>query len=441
MCMQIQVWSKNCIIQIEYLFQCRVSSENPNKVLCFTRTSPLIHNLPPVYPTKVRTALQDNSKITMKAIFDDISQLCLLKLSNFVTQTVVQDFISSFIESCTTKVCIILANMQETSKQIVNHLRIIIEETEQKVPDSIKLFVVVLYFAPVQFFKPCYPSLFLKGWDHYYMDTISHSHCKGMVDIRDWFQLCCIPDDTRKNCDRGDMLTDALREMIMEAVPILSSRLPARASKYSDLSQKEVLMKLLLDRKLGEVLCECFRSYWKPPVMADYLVKAASFTSQRESTLNINDSIQTMFKGLFFDFLVYMIHQINNQMDINSIIDDNVNQKTLQLFLDIIRVYPLPKLSLVGVLSTSQQPIRNASYAPSFPFFTYLSSLLDKVIEQSQEEANVEMDILAIDDPQTANQMESIRLNMQSNKESLMRNLEMTVKRRILARISVSNGC
>ena len=89
---------------------------------------------------------------------------------------------------------LIVINMQYSTVEIVNHLRIMIEEAEAQFHSSEelnKLFVVLLHFPPEMFFNHCYPSLFLSGWDHYYLDTIAPPEEKGVIDICQWFSHCC----------------------------------------------------------------------------------------------------------------------------------------------------------------------------------------------------------------------------------------------------------
>ena len=47
-----------------------------------------------------------------------------------------------------------------------------------------KLFVLLLHFPAMMFYEPCYPSLFLPGWDHYYLDTIDQSYNSSLVDTK-----------------------------------------------------------------------------------------------------------------------------------------------------------------------------------------------------------------------------------------------------------------
>ena len=289
--------------------------------------------------------------------------------------------------------------MQETSRQVVNHLRIMIEEAEILSTQPAKLFVLLLHFPPAQFFNPCYPSLFLKGWDHCYLDTIAHSAVPGVVDIGDWFWRCCFPKEAPLPPEK-DSLVLALKGILPEAIPILSSRVFFGSSTegsfnrpMSGSQRSEALRELLFKKGVGKVLCERFRSYWKPAVMAEYLEKAAVFTKDRESTLNITDSVQTVFKSLFFDFLVYLLSRINEEFNIDVLFDADCTPAVQELFLDILRVFPLPKLSQLSVLSTSL-PAPAPDHSPRFPFFKMVCGAVERIVEQSHEDTNVQLDLL-----------------------------------------------
>ena len=47
-----------------------------------------------------------------------------------------------------------------------------------------KLYVLLLHFPAMMFYDPCYPSLFLYGWDHYYLDAIDQTNESVLVDTR-----------------------------------------------------------------------------------------------------------------------------------------------------------------------------------------------------------------------------------------------------------------
>ena len=426
-------------------------SGSPNKVLCFTRSSPLVHQLPAQHLSAsfdVQAKLEDVQKTLKDLVFEETDQLVVCKLSSVVSQTAIQELLKEFVHS-KKSVCVIIANMQETSKQIVNHLRIMIEETEALAPQKQKLFVFLLHFPPAQFFKPCYPSLFLKGWDHCYLDTVAHSAVRGVVDIRDWFWQCCFQPEGEQQDEEGDSLVKALNDILPQAIPILSSRVffgtregGSFNAPMNGSTRSRALRDLLFDRGVGRVLCERFRSYWKPAVMAEYLDRAASFSKNRESTLNITDSIQTMFKTLFFDFLVYMISRINERYNIDVLFDQDGSPAIQLLFSDILQVFPLPTLSQVSVLSANLQAPQQVSHVPSFPFFMFVSSSMEKLVEKSQEEANVKIDILEDNKKEESigRVYGSIPSNVKFDRNTIMVNLQEAVCNRIRRQMNVSRN-
>ena len=290
--------------------------------------------------------------------------------------------------------------MQETPRQVVNHLRIMIEEAELLSTQKAKLFVMLLHFPPAQFFDHCYPSLFLRGWDHYYLDTVAHSTEKGVIDIQNWFKSCCFPKEASTN----DSLVVALRDILLpEAIPVLYSRVffgsneQGSFNKTMNGSQRsKALKELLFTKGVGQILCEKFCSYWKPAMMTKYLERAAMFTKDHESTLNITDSIQIVFKGLFFDFLVYMLTQINDGCNIDVLFDSDCkgseSDAVQGLFLDILQTFSLPKLSQLQFLSTSL-PAPTPNHSPKFPFFKMVYEAVESIVKQSHDKINAPPDL------------------------------------------------
>ena len=291
------------------------------------------------------------------------------------------------------QVCLLVVNMQETSRQVVNHLRIMIEEAEMLSPQQTKLFVMLLHFPLAQIFDHCYPSLYLKGWDHYYLDTVAHSEVPGMVDIREWLWQCCFPTQIPLPSEKDSVMV-ALKDILLKAISILSSRVFFGSSQDGSFNRpmngsqrSKALKELFFEKGVGRVLCERFRSYWKPAVMTEYLERAARFTEDHESMLNITDSVQTMFMSLFFDFLVCMLSQINEEFNIDILFDSDCTPAVQELFLDILRVIPLPKLSQLQILSTSI-PAPTQDHSPKFPFFKVVCEAVERIVEHSHNKTN-----------------------------------------------------
>lgn len=335
-------------------------------------------------------------------IFEQTDKLVVHKLSSLLSQSSVQELLEDFVGSETAQVCLLVANMQETSPKTINHIRVMIEEAELRArAQQCKLFVLLLHFPPAQFFQYCYPVLFLKGWEHSYLDTIAHSTVKGVVDIQDWFFKCCFPADDESS-NEPDVLLQSLTQLLPQAISVLSARVYFGSkrdgsfnSSMNATQRSNALKTLLFEKGVGDVLCEKFRSYWKPKVMAEYLERAATFSKQHESTLNITDSIQTQFKGLFMDFCVYMLTRANENFNLDIVYAEGVSSPTHKLFIGIFKLYPVPKLNQLKLLSNHLPALQAPLHCPGFPFFSYVCGVMEKRVEWSGEAANLQLDLLA----------------------------------------------
>ena len=285
----------------------------------------------------------------------DTHSLMVCKVSSLHSQSKFDKLLEDFIKS-NCYLLFLTASVQDVTEKMVNHLRVIVEEAESQIKNTNKLFVLLLHFPPAMFFDPCYSSLFLQGWDHHYLD--------------------------------GKMVA-ALECMLEDAVPVIASRSVLKTG--TNASQRTSNIKdLLLKKRIGIVLSQRFAKYWNPQTMVELLQKVSSFTYSRKSTLNITDAIQTTFRSLFFDFLVYMFAKLNADHNLDILLDEQCTQPTLELFLSLLQTIPVPNLKLLQVISTTGFPSspKESSYHPKFPFFKYVCEAVDKCIDESIEKVN-----------------------------------------------------
>ena len=81
----------------------RNSASLPTKVLCFTRSSPLIHQLPAQYLNEAQVA-EIGHQTLCDLVSPDPSQLVLCKLSSLLSQSSVQQMLRGFVQSDTAMV-------------------------------------------------------------------------------------------------------------------------------------------------------------------------------------------------------------------------------------------------------------------------------------------------------------------------------------------------
>ncbi len=323
--------------------------------------------------------------------------MCKITLGH--SQSKLERLLGGFVSS-DAQVLLLVVDMQEITKKMVNHLRILVEEAERQSKTLQKLFVILLHFPPVNFFDPCYPSLFLQGWDHHYLDSIAHgtlTHCgltANVVDVKFWFDRCV---DQNLKADVNDRMTVTLESLVDESVPKVASRVSVILSghdAYTGIQWSENIRKVLVSKGIGKVLAGMFRSYWEPTVMVNELKRVITFMYNHESTLNITDSIQSVFQTLFFDFLVYMVVLMNKDMSMQLLLKDDCSEQVEKLYCKLLGALPLPDLTHLKYLSTSFQLESHAPaqlYQPRFPFFNHVCEEIDKAIDESKEEVNEAM--------------------------------------------------
>ena len=335
-------------------------------------------------------------------MFSDEEQLVVQKLSTMTTFTNVNELLKSFADHPTQKTMLIIVNMQETTRDVVNHLRIMIEEAESQSSDKKKVYSLLLHFPSSKVISHCYPAMFVQGWDFHYLDVLGYSPKGGIIDIRDWFKQCC-SSSSSSDCS----LVTQLSSLLQEAILFISSHMffgsHAKSSFNKPMSLPEriaALEELFFKKGVGEILCERFNSYWQPSVMVEYLERAAVLAQQQETSLSVIDSLQTIFKNLFFDFLIYMVYKMNEGMNIDVIFNPDCTPEMSHLFLEILKIYPIPKLSELKMLlianDSSNFTVCDTTFSPpKFPFFCLVSSVVEKIVDQSRRDFSENVNMLS----------------------------------------------
>jgi len=150
------------------------------------------------------------------------------------------------------------------------------------------------------------------------------------------------------------------------------------------LARSETLCRLF-ETNIGDALCHHFRSYWKAEVMTEYLHRAVKFTQTGQTTLNITDSIHSIMKSHFLDFVVYMVDYMNDNYNLDIFFSSN-STEVKKLFSDLTRCLPIPqKLSKLKILSSIQHESKYRKTVIGhyqFPFFRLISPRIVDIVKE-----------------------------------------------------------
>ena len=407
--------------------------------MCFTRSSPLVRQLPTEFPTHSSSLHPTQKNFLRQYLCDDIESLVLCKLSSRHSQANLEDIIKSFIMS-NHKVLMFIVDSginlyQQSSresrrfKENVTHLRMMIEETEvhssSNTTVNAKVFVVLIHFPPARLLSKelCYPALFLQGWDHFYLDTIADGALTrsgtmaSVINVQQWLYSCLIKPCAKSVNLRCDEMEQNVEDILRDAIPSVASRLTLRSREsdyktFLDVSRKTAALKHILlgeegtvspeatvqqsctaiENGVGALLARCFSKYWNSREMNRYLQKFASLTFIRKSTLNLTASVETTFRSLFCDFLVYRLSRMEVSFDLYMLLDNDTPSSLIKCLLSFLEHLPLPRLeqlsqlSDVHIVDLCSQP----KHIPNFPFLFIILESVNKIIDESEDEVKLE---------------------------------------------------
>ena len=250
---------------------------SPSKLLCYCRSSHHLHNIPHSW-----SADESKRKFIQQYVFPEPNKLTVFKITILSTQKAITDLVRKFYNPLNDdEVLIIIANVEDVPLEAINHIRITIEENEpHKKLGFPKVIVLLIHFPPQQFLNHCYPSYFLQGWDHYYLDTAAPGTTS--INIEKWFNDCCIDSNTKKSSFIELEFVDIL---IKEALPLVAPQITLRDSRDCKLSASETnhcLSEILFKRGVNRVIFDLFLTYWKPSVIIDVSEQASNLVCWNE---------------------------------------------------------------------------------------------------------------------------------------------------------------
>jgi len=182
-----------------------------------------------------------------------------------------------------------------------------------------------------------------------------------------------------------------LKHLLRLSVPHVVSRL-SFGSDYSRRFNRPInplarsgMLYRLFTSDIGDALCHHFRSYWKAEVMTEYLHRAVKFTQTGQTTLNITDSIHSIMKSHFLDFIVYMVDYMNDNYNLDIFFSSN-STEVKKLFSDLTRCLPIPqKLSKLKILSSIQHESKYRKTVIGhyqFPFFQVICPQIVDIVKE-----------------------------------------------------------
>ena len=356
----------------------------------FCRTSALITDLSfdTVKQRPVTVAIDSSPSLSELSV-------SIIGISSYHSEGSLMEKLHNFYDSNENHVLVLKVNMQETSVNAINHLRVMIEDVENQHSKYTKITVVLLHFPSSMFSEGTYPSLFQAGWSHFYLDSVSMKQETSAINTEQWIMQCCFARDYIMH-GIGNSLLSLTEQSIPTIIPLLASKLRLNvgknySTKHYDLStRKHMFSQLLNEKGIGKLLCIKFQEYWNPSLFAAYLKKAAAIIFGRESSVNMTVLIQNLVCAKFSEFVVYMVSVMIESHSLHLIFDRDCPSYILTLFKEVVKTVDLPEFSHLIQLNIikrkAPKPSRQKYW--SLPFYALLSQSVDDLVTECAHESS-----------------------------------------------------
>ena len=356
--------------------------EQPNKILCFSRTTSfLFESLPHQFFAFSSDESKDENRQKLKRVFpniedDTIDTMCILQVLQNSIGSDISRKVKKFLVLENYDLLMMLVNVQEISRETINYLRIMIEELEFELNEH-KHFIILLHFPSENFYKHCYPALFLDGWNHCYLDAIAPSEKTGVIDLKSCFQYCFL-NENPANLKFMEKTVEVLLDAEVSAFS--AARIGTlQCNSEANFASMSSLLSQAKSHSIGNSLKVKFCQQWTPTKMMQLLQQAANSAILREYTLNMTDAINTLLKSSFYDYMHYMVTILNKHGALKLLVGDNA-YKFLPLIQLQIEHYPLPKSSAEMKIETTVNDSAS-HFIPYFPFFNIVYDAIEDFLK------------------------------------------------------------
>ena len=314
-----------------------------------------------------------------------------------------------------TEVLLLVANMNEVLKSTINHARILIEEIElsyQKLHTN-KLVFLLLHFPPNMFYNHCYPTLFLNGWQHIFLDEIGKIKDAHYLNIEKWLNISLLEENktSYQHVLSEIFVNDFVwNKLLFESIVLSSGNVTMKQLKdfpLEDTDNEQILLQWLLFVKKEEiqlVIKQRFYTYWQQEAMHELTYQIACYALTYHSSCTLSQTVQETIKSSFKEMVLYFICIINHHFVIHTLkrYDSNPELRRQLICLVVCKVLSVltipdsPQQLQVEVALLTQQSRRDAVKdisSPKFPFFNLIFDAMESIVNQAFKEFSWSMDI------------------------------------------------
>ena len=342
--------------------------------IIYTRTTGAIHRLPS-FSSDTSRAFPGSEDVLRESVFDDPSRVVVHRLSQFNNETSFLAALEGWASHPTRTIFLMLVDMNIATLNAINFVRLKIEQLGTL---KTKSAVLLLHFPQSNSRVQTYPTLFLSGWEHHFLDGLgSNGGGNFSLDITEWCEIAC---GAKTSWDAFPVLLKRLPHVL----GTVASRLPRVGSNF------DCVKALLLDRKngvIGEILCAKFAAVWNSEVICEEIDRASHALCSGVSSLSLQQSMGNVLDSVFVNFLAWLVTKIVMGM----VEDSEYVPKVEALAFGIIERFPTRPVDELKCLNHSYAGLIMPSTPNLFPFHNVICSTVEDLLDDALSDIEVEI--------------------------------------------------
>ena len=349
------------------------------RFIIFCRSSAMIHSLPSNFSS---LGNEQTQVFLQNHITSDVACLSIIKVSVIHSQDSFKRKMDLFYKDNILKVLLLIIDIQESSPEMINHIRMIVDEAQPIDAEVTKQVVLLLHFPSSMFSSGYYPTLFLHGWKYRYIDSLAHSAESGDLDMELLIKNCLV----KKLDDSTDPVYDyhSLLSILHHSAGNISPLLTAYF-KSNEYITKTDIRHVLTDEDTIALICKRFLHYLDAGQCLQYLDNAAKAAYERESTINMKSHIEVRIKNnMFKNFLIYVITFFHVHGVTKSLLA--VNESLERFIRDLLPSIPVPDIfQLTNGSSYYTQSVVCSECSYECPFFLHIYDEIEKIMDEAMQ--------------------------------------------------------
>ena len=372
----------------------RAQSLPTTMTVVHTRSDAFIHSIP---ATRKGCVFDEAVVGKLRCLYEPVEELCVEHFSRLRTEQGIRNLLDEWGDDSRRTILLMFADMScNAATEQINYTRMLVEARRLSYRE--KSVVFVLHYPPSSLLHSAYPALFLGGWDHIFLDGISSS--SRSTDVAELVRKACIYGEAHQiDLHERRILSESLMALLPRVVPLIAAHGLLECGKQNlSFSSKTGIVELLLERSVcsstvADSLCSRFAHIWLSQGLMRTMTRASQSLVAKTTQLSMSTSINSVLQETFTAFVtaaMQFINQWNNAQFLTQSSHSRECEAIIELVLNDLPVPPFEELLLHQSRKSTPHllPFAVRSQCPNvrFPFFYFVSSFLDEVVESAERE-------------------------------------------------------